>query len=211
MRCATAARWRQHIAGPAASGELGYVEISVVIPADGGEPTIEASDTALLSPLVCARLEEFRTARVKPTRCMPQSSATPPGRGGRTVPCYLAGRAAATMPAEYWRRYQAYVEALLTLAHESVHLGGVVGGRLPDGTYVGDRAAEMKAECYGMQWLRFVAQQLGAQQDDAAAIARFQYEKVYPLMRSSGSSYWSPQCVRGGAHDIVADGSRAFP
>ena len=45
-----------------------------------------------------------------------------------------------------------------------------------------DPLGEAKASCYGMQWMPFVAQQLGATADDAQAIARYYWDVIYPAV-----------------------------
>ncbi len=85
------------------------------------------------------------------------------------------------MSPAYWSAYNSYSIAILTLAHESIHLGGAVGGMLSNGLTVGDPQAEAKGDCFGMQWMPYVARQLGDTPDDAQAIARYFWDKVYPL------------------------------
>jgi hypothetical protein len=103
----------------------------------------------------------------------------------------------------YWNDYFRYAQALLALAHESIHLGGYVGGVLPSGVQAGYPDAEARANCFGMQWMPYVAQQLGATPDDALDIARYFYRYFYPRYNSpSTAAYWSPDCRPGGALDI---------
>ena len=101
--------------------------------------------------------------------------------------------------------------AILTLAHESIHLGGVVGGRLSNGLAAGDQQAEAKADCSGMQWMPYVAEQLGDTPDDAQAIATYFWDKIYPLSRATHPEYWSPDCRPGGALDAHLPGATAWP
>ena len=89
------------------------------------------------------------------------------------------------------RTTRTYAIAILTLAHESIHLSGIVGGTLSNGLAVGDPQAEAKADCYGMQWMPYVAEQLGDTPDDAQAIARYFWDKVYPLDLTLDPEYWS--------------------
>jgi hypothetical protein len=178
--------------GVGLEGELGLVDWT-----SSTDHAVASVDTvAHLAPAVCAPLQAFATASVKPTMC----------DGGR--PCF--GARGEREPAEqaYWRRYDAVAEALLTLAHEAVHLGGVVGG-IVDGVQVGDPRAEAKAECRGMQWLPWTAEQLGASAADARAIARYSFRVDYP--RERGTPYWSAQCVPGGALDIRPAWSQIWP
>lgn len=124
---------------------------------------------------------------------------------GPPAPCYVNGQQANASDTGYWTTYKNTAKALLTIAHESIHLAGVVGGITSPGFPFGDQLAEAKANCYGMQWIPSVAQQLGASADDAIAIARFTYDQVYPVYQ--GTQYWSASCVPGGAMDIRADRS----
>lgn len=131
---------------------------------------------------------------------------------GPLRPCYVGGQFLATPTATFWSDYQSYAEAILTLAHESIHLGGMVGGQLSNGLLVGDQQAEAKAECYGMQWMPYVAEQLGDTPDDAEAIAQWMYERYYPGYQTSPyPQYWSADCRPGGAMDIRSAGSTVWP
>jgi hypothetical protein len=144
-------------------------------------------------------LTTWVTRRVA-TRAMP---AEEPGA------CYLGnGKTARPMPASFWADYAGYSVAIVTLAHESIHLGGIVGGQLSNGLPVGDQHAEAKADCYGMQSMRYVAEQLGDTPDDAQAIANYFWDKIYPLARTSSyAEYWSADCRPGGLLDIRLPGA----
>jgi hypothetical protein len=107
----------------------------------------------------------------------------------------------------YWNDYDRYAMGLLTLAHESIHLGGYVGGSFPNGLQAGYPDAEARAQCYGMQWMPYVAEQLGASPDDALAIARFAYSQIYPWYRTGAPAYWSSECRPGGALDLHTVGA----
>jgi hypothetical protein len=107
--------------------------------------------------------------------------------------------------ASYWTNYRSYALGMFALAHESVHLGGVVGGRFSSGILVGDQQAEAKANCYGMQWIAWLATQLGDSTADAIAVARYAWVELYPTYQ--GTAYWSSDCVPGGALDIRSDKS----
>ena len=134
------------------------------------------------------------------------------GSSGTALPCFASnGKAAAEMSDSYWVAYDTYAQAILTLAHESIHLGGVVGWTLTNGPSVGDPLAEAKANCYGMQWMPYVAEQLGDTADDAQAIAEFYWTYLYPEYKSSFSQYWSADCKPGGSLDIRPAGSTAWP
>jgi hypothetical protein len=211
-----------------------------LVTAQGGDPSAESGFVATqwngstgaliaLAPVaqladgVCQPLQQFASAATKPTSCLPAGTLVAGVRraaGARArkapppapVPCYLgAGRAAAPMSPAYWLGYGEVAVAILTLAHESIHLSGIVGGTLANGLAVGDPQAEAKADCYGMQWMPYVAEQLGASPADAQAIARFFWDKVYPVDQTSDPAYWSPQCVPGGALDLHLPGATAWP
>lgn len=137
---------------------------------------------------------------------------------GPAVPCYVdgPGRApsfAVELPRADVRAYEDTAEAILTLAHEAVHLGGAVGGTTTSGLAYGDPLAEARAECSGMQWVAYVAQQLGGSAADAVAISQFQARWRYPLRNTPGNAaeYWSADCVAGGAFDIRTDRAAPWP
>lgn len=121
---------------------------------------------------------------------------------GTPAPCFANDVRANAGDSAYWDRYEDYVLGLQTLAHEAIHLSGVVGGTLPNGLAVGYADDEARADCWGMQWLAHVAQQLGAADDDAQAIARYYALSMYPQWRRSAPEYWSPECRDGGALDL---------
>ena len=178
--------------GVGLEGELGLVDWTSSL----GHTVASVDSVAHLAPAVCAPLQAFATAAAKPTMC----------RGAR--PCYGPRGEIDPAAGAYWHRYEATAEALLTLSHEAVHLGGIVGG-IVDGVQVGDPRAEAKAECWGMQRLAWAAEQLGASAADARAIARYSFRVDYP--RERGTPYWSAQCVPGGALDIRPAWSRIWP
>jgi hypothetical protein len=194
---------------------------------------ISNSSVADLATSVCSPLNAFAMATTKPTKCatsalLVRAAPARPGAAasrvhgvdaqtsrralGSPVPCYLGGgKTAASMPSAFWAQYATYSVAILTLAHESVHLGGMVGGQLSNGLSVGDPQAEAKADCYGMQWMPYVAEQLGDTPDDAQAIATYFWDTIYPLARTSHPMYWSPDCRPGGALDVRPPGAVAWP
>ena len=191
-----------------------------------GQLLRNSSSTELAGREVCDRLHDFATAATKPTKCLVSSERFPTTRAARLAtrkttrvvqhlgPCYLGdvGKAAKPMAASYWSNYESYAVAILTLAHESIHLRGVVGGQLTNGLLVGDQQAEAKADCYGMQSIAFVAEQLGDTPDDAQAIATYFWDKVYPRAKSSSyAHYWSSDCRPGGSLDLRAPGAVAWP
>jgi hypothetical protein len=190
-----------------------------------------ASTIELSGAAVCLPLAEFAAAASKPTKCMVVRVASvrgeqraavarrPAGRTKRQTrrvlvqrPCYLGGgRTAASMPPPFWSAYERYATAIQALAHESVHASGVVGGQLPSGLPVGDRQAEAKAECFGMQWIGYLASELGDTPDDGRAIASYVWDMIYPRFRTSNPEYWSADCRPGGALDVRTPGSTAWP
>jgi hypothetical protein len=129
---------------------------------------------------------------------------------GLLRPCYQgAEQSVLPMTDPYWSDYRRYALAMLVLAHESIHLGGAVGGVLSSGLAVGDQQAEAHANCWGLQWIPTVAEQLGATPDDASAIAAYAFDHIYPGYQ--GTAYWSADCRPGGAMDIRPAGSPAWP
>jgi hypothetical protein len=60
-------------------------------------------------------------------------------------------------------------QALLTLAHESIHLQQATAGAVVPA----DSLVESQAECSGMQWTARVAEQFGDSPDDAQSIADY--------------------------------------
>ena len=175
---------------------------------------VSLSNVALLSSGVCLALDSFAQATSKPTGCLRAAAASAALRAGTRLPrshattrnaaiatfglCYLGSGGATRMPAPYWADYSLGALAILTLAHEAIHLGGIVGGTLSTGTAVGDPQAEAKAECYGMQWMPYVAESLGDNAQDAQSIAAYTWARVYPLLRTSDPAYWSADCRPGG-------------
>ena len=197
---------------------------------------VSVSNVAILASNICLPLQDFAIATMKPTQCRlrpggqsariplaaaPDASAGSAARASRPSPataattfgpCFGADSGgAARMPASFWTNYRLYATAILTLAHESIHLSGIVGGVLPNGRPVGDPDAEAKADCYGMQWMPYIAQQLGDSPDDAQAIADFYWTKLYPSERTTFPNYWSADCRPGGALDNRPPGSTAWP
>jgi hypothetical protein len=221
--------WAQLVSGYGGdpNAESGYV------PSQWNSATgqlVSLSSTAYLASNTCLPLMQFAEAATKPTTCVPAASAALVNGARKTAgrrvvrrsrfrartaapgPCYLGnGKTAAPMTPAYWTNYSLYALAILTLAHESIHLSGIVGGTLPGGQQVGDPQAEAKADCYGMQWMPYVAEQLGDTRDDAQAIAEYFYDKIYPLVEENDPSYWSPDCRPGGALDIRPSSTTAWP
>ena len=129
------------------------------------------------------------------------------------APCYLGNTSvAAVMSTSYWKDYSTTAEALLTVAHEAIHLSGVVGARFSNGVLAGDQQAEAKATCFGMQWIPYVAGLLGDTPDDALAIAEYYWDFMDPqIQNSSNAQYWSADCQPGGAMDRRPAGSTDWP
>lgn len=123
---------------------------------------------------------------------------------GPFAPCYLGNeRSAANEPPSYWQTYSADALAILTLAHESIHIaqdqiGASIDVILP--------TSETDANCYGLQWMPYVAEQLGATPDDAESIAEYAYDYLYPGYQGdsfNGSPYWSSDCRQDGPLDLT--------
>jgi hypothetical protein len=87
-----------------------------------------------------------------------------------------------------------YVEerlfALQTIAHEAVHLSGVED--------------EAVAECYGMQFLAWVAWKLGAPDGLAREMAA-DYWREYYVVERPGTPYFDEGCRDGGVLDLAPD------
>jgi hypothetical protein len=205
IRCEGDGDWQALTTGAGfeSSSILGYVSFW------GGRPL----DFAELSPDTCRRLEAFAAAAAKPTKCV--TTATVPQTTTRTVrkrvrgrlltsivrvttyktvaqpaaPCFAGGREL-TANGDFWSSYFYTSAAIQTLVHESQHLKG--------------DPVEAEAECYGMQWLAYAAQQLGDTPDDAAAIAQYYATRVYPLREKQTPEYWSSECRAGGALDLAS-------
>lgn len=122
---------------------------------------------------------------------------------GPAIPCYLGHqRPAADEPDSFWTDYWNYTLAMLALAHESIHLAEIHMGGSVDGY---NPVGETHANCYGLQWVPYVATMLGASPDDAHAIGEYASDYVYPsyhdVVGSAGSPYWSEDCRENGPLD----------
>lgn len=177
------------------------------------------ADFAELSPTVCRSLQAFAGAATKPTKCASRSEARTTTKtirkkivrtlkGKRIVTwrtrtirqttyvdvpqpigaCFADGRELVRDSA-FWDTYFETAQALQTLVHEAVHLGG--------------NDVEAEAECYGMQWLSYAAEQLGDTSDDAAAITAYYVTRLYPARQSQSPAYWSAECKADGALDLT--------
>jgi len=168
---------------------------------------------------VAYRVKAPYTATIKQTVLAPPSPCflgTPVSSGSSTLSecwdhsCYAV---AAREPSSFWNVYDQDAQAILALAHEPIHLWqDQAGAAVPPDTLV-----ESQAECSGMQWMAYVAEQLGDTPDDAQAIATYFWTIGYPSLQSTSDPYsqshpyWSADCVPGGALDIRAAGSTAWP
>lgn len=119
------------------------------------------------------------------------------------VPCYplaLDGALKIAAPAVGWVEFATFAEALLSLAHESVHLRDLAEGQPIER----DRAvSEARAECHGIQLVARVAEAFGAGADDAAGVAHWLARELYPTLEAGSPEYWSPECRSGGALDLT--------
>src|SRR4051794_37449475 len=160
----------------------------------------------LAGEAVCLPLKQFATAAIKPTKCRALLYKRHELKIGNRLRAVLTRYRSALgscyqpdnrifddggfgLPSEaYWEKYNTYAWAIWTIAHEAIHLGGVVGTTFSNGLTGGDPRAEAKADCYGMQWVPYVAAQLGDTLDDGYEIARFLWDLEYPQVRLSSDS-----------------------
>jgi len=212
VECDTAAQFRAVGKGD----DAGYVHSSW----DGRSGIyLRTSQLIHLNPRTCTSLRTFAQAASKPTVCR--------GTDNRLVPCfsnlpvnpktahgpylcaprprcYLIG----TVGSSYWHQYFRAARALWVLAHEAIHAGQAVQGR----ARVPDSKIEVQANCYGLQWLPYVATSFGADIADAQAIASYVWLVQYPYEpRTPPRPYWSSSCHPGGPLDIRAAGSTFWP
>ena len=184
VRCESDSDWLTMSAGAGfqPAQVLGFVSFA------GTQPVGYAE----LSPTVCRSLQSFATATTKPTKCRLTVRVTRNKRVRTTTqppaPCFANGHRQAAGNS-FWDAYFATTEALQTLVHEPIHLKG--------------DPVEADAECYGMQYLAYAAQQLGDAPEDAAAIAQYYATLLYPPRRTQAPDYWSPECRAGGALDLT--------
>ncbi len=92
--------------------------------------------------------------------------------------------------------YPRYVQAVHTIAHESMHLARIF--------------SESIAECHAMQWLPWFAQQFGASPAQAREMADYYWTVMYPRWRTTYPEYWSAECRDGGPLDLNLNGT-AWP
>ena len=91
-------------------------------------------------------------------------------------------------------------QAIETLTHESIHVSG-----FRSTTY--GREAETYAECYGLQFMRYVAQSLGLLPAYAKQLQQASW-RAYPGY--AGTAYYSSECRDGGKYDLNPN-STVFP
>jgi hypothetical protein len=184
---------------------------------------VSSATTIELSPEVCQPLQQFGEASEKPTKCQPGTAAPIPcfvGSPTSDAPgiCADAAQTACYATAtdwseDYFTAYNSYAQALLTLAHESIHLIQATAGA----TVPADSLVESQAECSGMQWTARVAEQFGDSPDDAEAIAAYFWLINYPDEAKASDPYslarpyWSVDCKPGGPLDIRPAGSTVWP
>lgn len=213
VRCETASRFRS-LEG---SGEAaGFVRVLV-------DPrTNRYAETATVIELtsqVCGALQRFAQAPIKPTRC-------PRAGDHHAVACFVGAPVARDSPQPsicwsddptcylvvgyskaFWHAYRAYAFALQVLAHESIHtMQAQAGSVRPEGALV-----EQQADCYGMQWIPWVAVQLGDSGTDPQSIASYYWLSEYRRKARVDPGYWSADCRPGGALDIRSAGSTSWP
>lgn len=182
----------------------------------------ESANMIDLSPKVCGPLQQFAEQSTKPTKCAPNGAPVPCFIGSPTnqypgictdqtlTTCYSIAQ---DWSDGYFDTYDGYAQALLTLAHESVHIiQGTVGKAVPP-----DSILEAQAECTGLQTMAQVAVQLGDSADDAQQIADYAWLLDYPEEAKLTDSYamqrpyWSADCKPGGALDVRPAGTTVWP
>jgi hypothetical protein len=213
--------WRWHVVHGKRTRYRRKVSYTTVI--KHADTFVSSATTIELSPQVCQPLQQFGEANVKPTKCQPGTAAPIPcfvGSPTSDFPgicqdaaltvCYAT---ATDWSQDYYTAYDSYAQALLTLAHESIHLQqATVGAPVPP-----DSLVESQAECSGMQWTARVAEQFGDSPDDAQAIAAYFWLIDYPDEASASDPYslahpyWSADCKPAGPLDIRPAGSTLWP
>jgi hypothetical protein len=224
IRCEGDTDWRKLVTetGGDPDAEYGYVGVDY---SPRGRLRSVASFAEITGGMVCLPLKRFAVAQTKPTKCIVvtykptavyvRKVVNGVTRRVRQVtytkvktprPCYLGElHSTRKMAQSYWDAYGTYSNAILTLAHESIHFRSAAGDLF-------DPLGEAKASCYGMQWMPFVAQQLGATADDAQAIALYYWDVIYPQYRSGAyAQYWSYECRKRGSLDLRLSGNTVWP
>lgn len=150
-------------------GNLGHVRFP-----DGVHP----EDHANLTRSVCGRLRDFGARRSR-IACLAGSDW-----GRASLADAIRGPCG--------RRAKSVAEAVLTLAHEAMHLRGI--------------QSEGVAQCYGIQEIPYVAVRLGGTLEDGAALAAY----AMALQQGMPQEYQSPECHAGGRLDLDPE-TREFP
>jgi hypothetical protein len=213
--------WRYHrVHGKRKRYRVKVVQTVVVTHPD---EFVTSAATIELSPAICGPLQTFAEAATKPTKCVPDGGSAPGPCFIGTPTNYAPGvcangqsncfSTAADESDTYWGSYDAFANALQTLAHEAVHVQQATAGAVVPA----DSVVEAQAECTGMQHLAQVAQLLGDSADDAQSVANFYWLLDYPedqqLTEAYAQShpYWSADCKPGGALDVRPSGSSVWP
>lgn len=213
VRCYSLIGWQNAIAGFDVPGEIGGF---VYTPSTALDGTYAADATvAHLSPYVCSALQEFATATAKPTKCPTvhpvQKTVTRlvivkkringklsarKVKRTRTITVQELGTPAPCEPdvgTPLGDANERYVYALLAFAHESTHLRqDTVGSES-----LASADAEGQANCTGLQWVPWVAQQLGDTADDGQTLASWYFNRFF------GTQYFPAEYVPADCH---ADG-----
>ena len=84
--------------------------------------------------------------------------------------------------------------ALQVVSHEAYHLWGAF--------------EEAKAECYGLQSIFYVADQLGASLEQGKELGRLYWTTLYRVHGTKWPKYWSPDCRNGGRLDLRPNDAR---
>jgi hypothetical protein len=198
------------------------VKVPYIVVLKHADTFTESANTIELSPQVCGPLQQFAEAATKPTKCAPSGAPVPCFIGTPTTQypgictdstlttCYAIAN---DWTDDYFDAYAGYAQALLTLAHESVHVIQETVGK----TFPADSLVESQAECTGLQTMAQVAVALGDTPDDAQQIADFTWLMVYPNKAkltdpyAMQRPYWSADCTPGGALDVRPAGSTVWP
>ena len=151
------------------SGNLGHVRFP-----DGVHP----EDRAHLTRSVCGRLRNFTGQRSK-IECLAGSE-------------WSRATFADAIRSPCGRRAKPVAEAVLTLAHEAMHLRGI--------------QSEGVAQCYGIQEMPAVAVGLGGTPEDGSALAAY----ALALLPGMPQDYQSPECHAGGRLDLHPETAK-FP
>jgi hypothetical protein len=138
------------------------------------------SDTTHLTRKTCGSLNAFESASTHPRLDCVQTIDWTRIDAGTVLETLCA------------RHVQSTVNAITTLAHESMHLRGWI--------------SESQAQCYAVQEVAWTVVRLGGTPDEGAAVARLALAEQ-PAMPSD---YQSSECRAGGALDLHPE-TAAFP